>query len=430
MAKVLTVLLLSGSLWTAGAQTDSIVIPESQILDLELLIAEAMVNNPEIRATVFEMDETEARVPQEKGLPDPEFTFMQENMPDFKFNEAMFSRFELMQMIPFPSKLGTQSDLAWIRAEHSHHDHLEKINEVVARLKEAYYELWLVQQNLVLGRENERLMAQFYKIASTRYGVGSVPQQDVLKAQVELSMIRNDLLSLRQKELSAKAMLMAILNRAPSDTVGFAIIPEEVRFEANLDSLLALAPHNRPMIIHDSLGIAEGEAMLSLAKEEYLPDLKLGVERITSPSGAQEGWSFIAGISIPFAPWSLGKGGGRVDEANATISKATARYQASRAMLSARVKDLFYKVQSAKAQLATFRGAILPQAQQSLTASSTAYQTGQTDFLMFIDAYRTSVQLMREYFMVRMTFDQSVAALEREVGSRTIAAGIYERNPE
>jgi hypothetical protein len=37
---------------------------------------------------------------------------------------------------------------------------------------------------------------------------------------------------------------------------------------------------------------------------------------------------------------------------------------------------------------------------------------------------------MKEYFMLRMTFDQSIAELEREVGSRTIAAGVYERNPE
>jgi len=422
MAKIFFVLLVFGNPWLVLAQTDSVVVPESQVLDLELLVAEAMMNNLEIRASVSQMDAMDARIPQEKGLPDPEFKFMQENMPDFKFNEAMFSRFELMQEIPFPSKLGSRSDLARIRAEHSHHDHLEKANEVIARLKEMYFELWLVQQNLVLDRENARLMAQFLKIASSKYGLGLVPQQDVLKAQVELSMIRN--------ELSAKAMLMSILNRAPSDTLGFAIIPEQVEFDANLDSLLDLALHNRPMIVHDSLGIVEGTTMLSLANEEYLPDLKIGVERIISPSGAQEGWSLIAGISIPFAPWSLGKSGARVDEANATIHRATALYQSSKLMVTARVKDLYYKVRASKEQLSTYRVAILPQAQQSLTASSTAYQTGQTDFLMFIDAYRTNVRLMKDYFMLRMGFDQSVAELEREVGSRNIASGIYERNSQ
>jgi len=37
---------------------------------------------------------------------------------------------------------------------------------------------------------------------------------------------------------------------------------------------------------------------------------------------------------------------------------------------------------------------------------------------------------MKDYFMLRMGFDQSVAELEREVGSRNIASGIYERNSQ
>jgi outer membrane protein TolC len=59
---------------------------------------------------------------------------------------------------------------------------------------------------------------------------------------------------------------------------------------------------------------------------------------------------------------------------------------------------------------------ILPQAQQSLKASITAYQNGRTDFLMLFDAYRTLVELSMESLMVRMQFEQAVAELERQVG--------------
>ncbi len=37
---------------------------------------------------------------------------MQEAMPDFHFNEAMYSRLNLMQTIPFPSKLGLKKHIA------------------------------------------------------------------------------------------------------------------------------------------------------------------------------------------------------------------------------------------------------------------------------------------------------------------------------
>ena len=58
----------------------------------------------------------------------------------------------------------------------------------MSRLKRAYYELWFIQQSIVLERENQRLLVQFESIARTRYVVGEVTQQDVLQAQVEVAM--------------------------------------------------------------------------------------------------------------------------------------------------------------------------------------------------------------------------------------------------
>ncbi len=437
---IVVLLLITGNFLRAQSQqvlpaipsgtADSVLIPESQTIDLQLLVVEAMIRNPDIQASVSQMDALDAKISQEGTLPDPELNFTQENMPDFNFSQAMWSRLELTQSIPFPTKLSTQTRLARIRADHAHHDHLETINDVVSRVKSSYYELWLVQQNLVLDRENERLMSQILKIAGTKYGVGSVPLQDVLKAQVELAVIQNEIVGLRQKELSAKARLMSYCNRAQEDTLGYAVISEEVVFIANLDSLLLLAEQQRPMVIHDSMGVAEEETMLSLAKKEYLPDLRLAVERITSPTSQPEGWSISAGISLPFAPWTLGKANSRIEEATAGLRRATSQYLATRSMVAANVKDLYYKAEAAKRQLDTYRVAILPQSLQALKASSSAYQTGSTDFLMLIDTYRTNVNITKEYFMLRMQFEQHVAELEREVGTQNVAEGIYERSSQ
>ncbi len=422
MIKIYVILVSLVLTQIAQAQIDSIVIPESQTLDLQFLVIEAMLNNPEIRALLYQMDVMEAKVPQASAVDDPELRFMQEGMPDFNFSSAMFSRLELMQRVPFPTKLAARKDLAKILAEHAHHDHLEKVNEVVANLKSAFSELWFAQQTIVLDRESARLMGQFHKIAGIKYGVGSVPQQDVLKAQVELLMIENELISFRQRELSAKAMLMSILDRAQKDTLGFAFIPEEVMFDLNLDTLLALALHIRPMVIHDSLGVAEASTMLALSKQEYLPDFQFGLERMISPLDGFKGWSISAGINIPLAPWTLGKASARVEEASAGINRASAQYQATKAMVVGSVKDLYYKAQAAKRRLDTYRVAILPQAQQSVNASLIAYQTGQTDFLMLIDSYRTNVNLRKEYYMTRMQFDQTVAELDRQVGTQNFTS--------
>ena len=100
--------------------------------------------------------------------------------------------------------------------------------------------------------------------------------------------------------------------------------------------------------------------------------------------------------------------------------RAEATYKASRNMVLATVSDLYYRAVAGTRQIAAYRNSILPQARQALNSSQAAYQTGKADFLMLIDSYRTLVDFTKEYFMTRMRFEQTVAELERAVGSHNI----------
>src|SRR5713101_1194514 len=148
MKYILIVIVLLTYSFNVFCQEDSVTVGESTEMDLQFLVAEALVNNPEIQAGAYQMEVMEAKVPQARALDDPQLKFMREEMPGFRYSEAMYSRLELMQMVRFPTKLSTQGELARIQAEHAHHDHLEKINEVLEKLKSSYYELWFLQQNI------------------------------------------------------------------------------------------------------------------------------------------------------------------------------------------------------------------------------------------------------------------------------------------
>ncbi|HCV42435.1 MAG TPA: hypothetical protein DGH68_03055, partial [Bacteroidetes bacterium] len=231
-------------------------------LDLHLLIEEALVNNPETQATLHQVDAAHARIRQAGALDDPELTYMREEMPGFHWNEAYRQKFELMQTFRFPSKLSKETEIAEIDAEHSHHEYFEKELEIVTRLKSAYYELWFVQQSRALNQENNRLLKQFVSIARTKFGVGEASLQDVLKANVELAKLENQETVLQQQERSAKAMLIAILNRKPDDTLGVAVLADSAVVTLSLDTLQQLALRTRPMLLHDSLAVEESRAML------------------------------------------------------------------------------------------------------------------------------------------------------------------------
>jgi outer membrane protein TolC len=125
----------------------------------------------------------------------------------------MFSRIEIMQMLQFPAKLSTRREIAEINADHAHHDHMEKEFDVLYRLKSAYAELWYLQQSIALTHRNGSLLLDALAAARARYGTGSAGEEAVLKASLESARNDNLIVSLRQRELAMKSMIMAILDR-------------------------------------------------------------------------------------------------------------------------------------------------------------------------------------------------------------------------
>jgi outer membrane protein TolC len=418
MKQLLILLIISTSL--VVAQVDSLILPEPTAISLDFLIAEAIENNPQVKSFEHQAEAMEAKVSQAGTLDYPQFTYMREEMPGFRVNEAAVSKFELMQMLRFPSKLSVEKSLAEVRAEHAHHEYYEDVNDIILKLSLAYFELWFVQQNLVLEQENARLMTQFLQSTGTRYSTGRAPQHDVLKAQTELAMIHNSLLTLRQQELATKRMLMTILNRNPEDTLGYAFVTENIPNPLPLDSLIQLAVSQRPMLLHDSLSINESRSMLSLANQELIPDFNIGVEYMTSHIDDFNGWSFRVGVTLPFAPWTLGKVHSMAEEAEAMFYRARAAYTSTKNMVLSDIRTKYDEAQLKKRHLESFQTIMIPQAQQTLEAGLISYQNGKTDFLMLLDSYRTVTSLTKEYFMTRMELEQILSQLKQVVGTDSV----------
>jgi len=162
--------------------------------------------------------------------------------------------------------------------------------------------------------------------------------------------------------------------------------------------------------------VEENRAMLSLARQGYLPDLALGVQYQNMRASDYDGWMLKAGVTVPVAPWSLFRQGAEVERAEAGVRKAEAVYRSSRTMLAASVRSLHARAEENLARLQAFDTEILPRARESLEAGLRGYQTGGADFLMLLDSYRVLVELRRERIMARMEYEQVLANLEWAAG--------------
>ena len=160
-------------------------------------------NNPEIQAARSRFEAATKRPSQAGTLPEPtaRYTNFGVGHPFSALNatEFAYQGFGVSQEIPFPGKLGLASEEAQREAESEQQNYRAVVLDATARLKVAWYEWLAVQKAIELTRKDSDLLSRFEEIARSRYTVGKGLQQDVLKAQLEVSTLEQELAMLDEK---------------------------------------------------------------------------------------------------------------------------------------------------------------------------------------------------------------------------------------
>ena len=387
-------------------------------LSLDEVVKEALRHNPEILAAKNKWKAAKAKVPQVRWWGDPQFGISYEEIPSgsYSLEEARMRMYSISQMIPFPGKLTLQGGIATKDAQTSKENYEEKKNEIVSKVKSAYYFLFFVHKAIEINRENKDLVQKFEKIAETKYAVGEVSQHDVLQAQVELSLIIDDLITLERDELpTAEARLNALLDRLPHSPLG---VPEEFeipKLEYTNEEIEKLAIEKRPALMAMKHGVEKSKKALTLAKMQYLPNfmVKLTQEEMRMPIGTEIDRGIMFSINIPLWFWRQGFG---IREKRAQRSAMQFSYRAMKNMVLFQVQNALAKFNASERRVNLFKTSIIPQAEQALKAATIAYETGKIDFLTLINSERMLINVRLKYYGVLAKHGGNLANLERVVG--------------
>ena len=421
--KYASAILLYLALFCGGALAQG--HPEQSALtkeeDFQSLIAEALSRNPDIASELYKMEAAVRRIPQAGALDDPELIFKLMEIPGTRINEAMYANVELMQMIPFPTKLSARRSIANLLSEHAHHDHMEKIIQIIAELKTGLAMLWFGRESLSINSSNQQLLKRVLKVAETSYAVGKAPQADLLKTNIELAKLIADEANIHEQLATAESMVRRILNRPSEIPLGRVELSLPFTLPA-LNELLTYAEHHRPMLVHDSLNVLEKEMNVRLMRQEYIPDLRLSVEYVRLPMTMENRWSVSAGISLPFSPWTLSKASSRVQEAESEQMMLSSMYTSAKSMVQSQIQSKHAALQAIAAQLRQLQDVVLPLLSQSIDLLLTEYENGQTSYLMVLDAYRMYNDMRRDRAMTLMRYHEALSSLEREVGVTDISS--------
>ncbi len=416
MLKVIAILAIAFTLIGPAA----LLSQESQPLNLDELVAEALQNNPQLRSARNETAAARTKVDQVTSWDAPQIgvEFYQTPIQSFPnpLKNGMETDYFIQQMIPFPGKLSAMGKAAENNAGMMNQGYKALERRTIRDLKSAYFELFHVQRKIQINAENQDLMKHFTEITRRQYEVGMGQQADILRAQTELSTLINEGVNLSKEKKVVESMINTILSRQANAPLGSVPDVENLLPQWTFEQLRPLALESRPELRGMNFNIDMNKAELVGAKREYYPDIMARVMYKNMADTKDDFWSAMVGINIPLAFWSSGKYTSKAEENELNVRKAEDDLASMKNMVSFEVQDALVKVQSNYNLVLLYKNTTIPQAEQTLQATLSAYQTGKTEFLMVIDAYRMQLMTKLDYHMAVMSYMASQAQLEQAVG--------------
>lgn len=386
-------------------------------LQLDAVVTEALVRNPEIQAARHRWQAAKERAPQAASLDDPEAKIEFWNTPEnLNVTRTGNTIFGLSQRFPYPGKRGLKESLAVKEAEVAAALLRAKERDVAAQAKNAYYEVFLAHKAIEVHHRQIDLLKEFFEIANARFRAGKGAQVDVLKSSVELSKLSNELPVLDQQLETAKARLNLFLGRAPQSPLGMPVEPAGSPVRRAPEDLQQMAMQNRPELRALDLEIARSQTATALAQKQLYPDFNVMVSRFQN-FDARDGFGGMVTMSLPFSFWTRPKYEAGIREAASNADAARAAFQALQNQILFEVKDLLAKIEASEKMVALYKTTVLPQAQQTLESARIGYQTGKAEFLTLLDTERAIKDFQLAYYRALAESEQRMAELERAVGA-------------
>jgi cobalt-zinc-cadmium efflux system outer membrane protein len=355
---------------------------------LGALVAEALAQSPDVRALQEALEAARARPEQAKALPDPMVSVLYVNdgwSPSLGERDMTTLGIMGSQTLPWPGKRDLREKIAAQDAVGPAQRLERQRLAVVAGVRRAFWGLVLAEESLRLLGEQEGVWKEAEAVARARYAVGQGAQQDVLRAQVEITRFE-PLRAEQEAEIGAREAELSRLVGREVKRDAVAGVRLALRTEPrDLAALQAQAEATLPELRAGAAGVERERLAIDLAGREFKPDFTVQAGYMNR-GGLDPMWQAGVGLTLPLY---RGRRHAAVAEAEASRRAAAFQVEAVRAQIRFRTREREAQLRAAERMAAIYADGLIPQARLSYEASIASYQAGKVPFLTVLEALST-----------------------------------------
>lgn len=389
----------------------------SEDADLAGLLVYARANNPGLEAAFETWKVALERVPQVTALPNPRLSFgVYLSSVETRVGPTQ-SRVGLAQPFPWFGELELAGDVAF-EASEAAREMLEAARlELDESVRKTWYEYAWVEQAIAITEGNRELLLHWESVARSRMETGIGRHADVIRAQVELGKLEDQVQTLSDLRRPLAAALNAALNRPSNAALPTPSFRSSEPPPVNEEQLMAELATTSPVLRSLDHRVKAAEHGVDLADKAFYPDFFIGAdytfigsaEDSSAPGSGDDAFALSLGFDLPI--WrSAYRAGARGAEAKSRGAKRARQDTLNR--LSAGLEMSLYKFRDADRRVGLYRDSLVPKGEESIQALDIAYQSSDGGFLDLIDAERVLLEFQLQ--VARATADRGIALATTE----------------
>ncbi|MGA2852520.1 MAG: TolC family protein [Verrucomicrobiota bacterium] len=369
---------------------------------LSNFVASALLNQPQVATAYYDWAASIEGITVARSLPDPQLTF-QSDIADIVMN--LMPGF--LQEFPGPGKLKARARVAGAESRGKYFAFESAVLQTAFNLKNAYYKLGLLDEQLHLKRATLALLENQERVLRAQGMAGMASLPDVLRVQSELDRIRNEIANLEDSRGSLLENFKAALGLTPEQPDP----PTPAHFETSgenpdADELFRFAFAHNPQLAAMAADVRAAEAGIAMAYKERVPDFSLGLMADVKASPTM--FRPLAGMTLPI--WR-DKLAAEIAQAQANELAAKSRLKAAQIDLAVSFAEKSFACRETSRNLTLIEKELIPKARQSVETVRAGYRTGTMDFSAMTDADRTVLDLQLEAVLARTDRELALAEL-------------------
>lgn len=386
-------------------------------LHLDELIHLALERSPEVKGAEAAIHAMEHRVAPARALPDPALSvgWAGKLAPFFTMagDASSYRGITVSEQFPYPGKRRLQAEVAERDVDLARADCQASRRRVVLDTTRVFAEYFYLDKAIEATRQNQQLLKKLAGIAEAEYRVGKTMQQDVLRAQVEITMLAEKMAQLEEQRDEAQTSLNEALQQAPDTPLPppEPIEPRPIRY--SLEELESMAGANDSGIQRDQAAVARAKAGVALTERQQRPDIGVGYmfeQRTDQP--AMNGVSVT--VNLPL--FRKQKQQEAVAEAQENVHGADRMQQGRRNAIRAEVRRQYLAAQTAARLTELSSKVVVPQSSLALESAMSGYQVGKVEFLSVIGSFSSVLNYETDSYRQIADYSIAVARLESMTG--------------